>query len=130
MLNPFLYLLREVIPLGIYRFYQFEFLFSISSFELFFSHNCRFDIFKIFIIHTEFTIIFFCETFYDSFFVFRYSSEKITGNSYIDRSISLTCHNVDISRFHSGIFYLLDCFILRNDGDIFVNPSTVVLMRM
>ena len=103
MLNPFLYLLREVIPFGIYRLYQFEFLFSISSLELFFSHDCRFDIFKIFIVHTESTIIFFCETFHDSLFVFFDSSEKIIGYSSIESSISLTCHDVDVSGFHSGI---------------------------
>lgn len=75
LLNPFLYLLCKVTPFWVHRFYKFEFLFSTSSFELLFSHNCRFYIFEIFIVHTEFAVIFFGKTFCESLFVFWNSSE-------------------------------------------------------
>ena len=104
ILYEFLNLFCEILPFRIQYFYEFKFLSSISSFQLFFSHDSRCYIFKIFIIYTEFTVIFFRESLNDSILMLFYSSEKITCHSNIECSISFTCHNVDISGFHSGIF--------------------------
>ena len=57
ILHEFLNLPWKVIPLRISRFYEFEFLFSVSSFELFFSLNGSFDRVIIFIIHTDLAVI-------------------------------------------------------------------------
>lgn len=79
-------------------------MFSISSLELLFSHDSWLYIFEIFVIDTAFAIIFLRKSLNVSILVFFYSSENITRHSGIESSISLTCHDVDISGFHSGIF--------------------------
>lgn len=102
-LNKFLYLLSEISPFRIQVFYEFKFLFSVSSLELLFSHDREIYIFKIFIVDTEFAMVFLTKSFNSSIFMFFNSSYEIICYSSINRSISFTCHDVDISGFHSGI---------------------------
>jgi len=99
--NPLLltYIRIQVPPFGIFLFYHLDFPRSSPFLELFFPFDSILTIFMDFVIDELFNIIFLCKTFNKTILMLPYSSDDIRSYAQIERTVSLTCHYVDIEWF-------------------------------
>lgn len=80
-------------------FYELEFSFSCDSFEYFFSYKCFSKLFEYFIVDKNMDMVFLRKSLNISVLMLFHPMRKITRNSDIECSVSLTCEYVDVSDF-------------------------------